>query len=44
MKDITLRLKEFGSYSKTIKGVFVYTEHRFKIFIPNKILNKMVKK
>lgn len=44
MKDITLKLKKFGCYSRTSKGSYLYLEHGFKVFVPNNIINKMVRK
>jgi hypothetical protein len=40
-KEITLRLKSYGCYSITSRGVFFYTEHGFRIFVPKEIIKKL---
>lgn len=41
MRNINLKLKEYGTYIITKKGVFFYTEHGFKIFVPKKVINRI---
>lgn len=42
-KNINLTLKTFGCYQKTQKGVFFYTSHGFKIFVPIKLLKQVIR-
>ena len=41
--ELNLRLKPYGCYSKTSKGVFLHMDHDFRVFVPNKILKKVMK-
>ena len=40
-REISLKLKEWGTYRVTPMGAFLFTENKFKIFVPNKILDKI---
>ena len=38
IKDLPLKLKNFGCYQTTEEGVFFYTEHNFKIFVSKEMI------
>lgn len=40
-KEIRLDLKKFSCFEVNNLGVFVFTEHDFKVFIPNGILERI---
>ena len=42
-KLLTLKMKEWLRYETTSKGVFIFTEHDFRIFISNELLTKINK-
>ena len=40
-ETIPLKLKLLICYKRTKQGVWFYTEHNFKVFIPNKIFDRV---
>lgn len=40
-KEITLKLKKYGNYHITKKGVYFHLERRFRIFIPKRIIKRI---
>ncbi len=40
MKTIELNLKKWGCYDITKKGIWLYTEHDFKLFVPKSIVKR----
>ena len=44
MNEIPLKLRSFGSYMVTAKkGVWIFTDNKFRIYIPDEIITKISK-
>lgn len=41
MKEKALKLKRWGCYEITRKGVWFHTENGFKVFVPKKIMDSL---